>query len=92
MAQLSGSLYHPIIKATLPQTLRFIKLKEVVGTLDLVNEFGYAYRGARNRLVRLEKQKLIEKIGSFHPGGYCLTNEGIRRLQYYDKRASDSRT
>ncbi|MBA7713016.1 hypothetical protein ES703_122013 [subsurface metagenome] len=51
-----------------------------------MNEFGYSYWGAFNRLRRMEKQNLVEKMGSINPGAYCLTNEGIRRLDYYGRR------
>ena len=44
-----------VIKASLVEGLIFIKLKEVIETIDLMNEFGYSYWGAVSRLARLEK-------------------------------------
>jgi len=74
------------IKAALIEVLIFIKLRKVVKPIDLMNEFHYSYWGAVNRIRRMEKQNLVEKMGSINPGAYCLTNEGIRRLLYYDDR------
>ncbi len=74
------------LKATLVEVLSVIKVIEVVKPMDLMNEFGYAYRGAMNRKRCMEKQKLVAKMGSINPGAYCLTNEGIRRLLYYDDK------
>lgn len=73
------------IKATKLEVLRFIQLREVIETNDLVDKFGYNYNGARSRLRRLEEQKLVEKLG-IRKGAYCLTDEAIRRLDYYDRR------
>ena len=70
---------------TLIEVLIFIKLKEVIHTMNLINEFGYSYWGAMNRIKRFEKQKLVEKLGSIRTGAYCLTNEGTRRLNYYEQ-------
>ena len=59
---------------------RFIQAREVVSIIDLMNELGYGYEGVRNRLYRLEKQKLVEKL-AFRAGAYCLTNEACRSLE-----------
>ena len=74
-----------VLKAPLIEVLIYIKLREVVKPIGLMNKFGYAYRGALNRIILLEKQNLVEKMGSINPGAYCLTNEGIRRLEYYEQ-------
>jgi len=73
------------LKATRLDILRFIRTREIVDTMDLMNEFGYTYRGARTRLHRLERGKLVEKLG-IRAGAYCLTSEAIRRLEYYDQK------
>jgi len=44
-----------IIGATKQDTLRFIQLKGVIKAGDLVNEFGYSLKTARNKIYRLEK-------------------------------------
>lgn len=71
------------MKATKLDVLKFIQGRETIETMDLVNEFGYSYSGARVRLHRLERAKLVEELG-IRPGAYCLTNEAIRRLEYHD--------
>ena len=75
------------IKATRQEVLKFIKARDVVDIMDLVNQFGYTYGYARIKLHRLEKAGLIEKLG-IRPGAFCLTNEGIRRLEYYEHERS----
>ena len=42
--------------------MRFIQLKGVIKAGDLVDEFGYSLKTARNKIYRLEKAKLIEKL------------------------------
>lgn len=76
------------MKATKLDVLKFIQSREVIDILDLVNEFNYTYKSAVGRLHRLEKAKLVEKLGA-RPGAYCLTNEATRRLQYYDDKRRD---
>jgi len=73
-----------IIKATKLQALNFIREKEVIEIGDLAAEFGYSRQRAYQKLHRLEKQKLVEKLG-MTPGMYCLTTEGDRRLEYHDQ-------
>lgn len=73
------------IKATRPEILKFIKSKDTVEIMDLMNEFGYSRGYAYLKLLRLEKAGLVEKLG-IRPGAYCLTNEGTRRLEHYEQR------
>jgi len=73
-----------IIKAKKLDVLRFILDREIIHIGDLANEFDYSYPVAYNRLHRLEKQNLVEKLGA-QPGMYCLTTEGDRRLEYRDQ-------
>jgi len=73
------------LKATKLDVLRFIQSSGVIDTMDLVNRFGYSYSGARVRLHRLEKTKLVEELG-IRPGAFCLTNEAERRLEYHAER------
>jgi len=70
------------IKASKLDVLRFIQGREVIHIGDLVNEYDYSYPVAYKKLYRLEKQKLVEKLG-VQPGMYCLTTEGDRRLEYH---------
>ncbi len=53
---------------------------EIVTIWDLINEFEYTYGSARNRLYRLKKGKLVERLDKYN---WILTNEGYRRLDYY---------
>ena len=73
------------IRATGIRTLEFIRPKEVVGTSDLVEEFGYSPGTARNKLYRLANKGLLEKV-SVESESFCLTVEAHRRLEYYDRR------
>lgn len=68
--------------------LKFFGAKEVVTIMDLVNEWGYSYGSAQVTLYRLEKTKLIEKLG-ITPGQYCLTNLGYKRLEYLERREKE---
>ena len=74
------------VRATKIQTLLFIRSKEVVGTSDLVEKFGYSPNTARNKLNRLAKKGLLEKV-SVESEAYCLTVEAYRRLEHYDREA-----
>jgi len=62
--------------------LKFIHEPEVVTAFDLIEEFDYAYNGARWRLKMLVKQRLIKRIGR---GEYCLADEGYSKLDYYGR-------
>jgi len=72
------------MKATKLEVLKFIQKNDVIEAMDLVNEFDYTYGSAVVRIHRLEKAKLVEPLG-IRDGAYCLTNEAIRRLEYYDQ-------
>lgn len=72
-------------KATRQDILRFAKDHDVIEVMDLVNHWGYSVKGAKIKLYRLEKANLIEKLG-LRPWAYCLTNEGDRRLDYYEQQ------
>ena len=74
-----------VLKATKLDVLRFIWEREAIEAMDLVNEFGYTYDSARVRLNRLERARLVEKLG-IRPGAYCLTNEAIWRLEYHEHK------
>lgn len=73
------------IRATKIQTLEFIRSKEVIDWSDLVEKFGYSPTTAMNKIYRLEKNKLLEKLGT-RRGAFCLTVEAHRRLEYHDRR------
>ena len=65
--------------------MKFIREKEVIELGDLASEFGYSRQHAYQKLHRLEKQNLVEKVGA-QPGMYCLTTEGDRRLDYHGEQ------
>ena len=73
------------LRATKLDILRFIRKNDVIGIMDLVNEFGYSYGSAKVTLIRLERAKLVEKLGTL-AGAYCLTNEATKKLEYYDHK------
>ena len=62
------------------QVLDFIRLQRIVWPWQLVEEFGMAESTATWRLWRLGKQGLAERLRG---GGWCLTEEAYRRLDYY---------
>lgn len=72
------------VRATKQEVLKVIKARDAIDIMDLVNTFGYSYAGAKIKLYRLEKAGLVEKLG-IRPGAYCLTNEGHRRVEYYER-------
>ena len=43
--------------------MRFARDKEIIGTADLIEQFGYSLPTARNKISRLEKAGLLEKLG-----------------------------
>ncbi|MBU0846607.1 hypothetical protein KKH23_05405 [Patescibacteria group bacterium] len=70
-------------RATKLDILRFIRKNDVIEIMDLVTEFGYSYGSAKVTLIRLEKRKVVEKLGT-RACAYCLSNEGTRKVEYYD--------
>ena len=56
----------------------------MVGVYDLMNAFGYKYDGATYRLPKLHKERLIQPL--LGRGEWGLTEAGIRRLRYLEKR------
>jgi len=74
-----------VVRASKLTILRFIRQKQVVEAGDLVNEYNYSLLTARNKIYRLQKAKLVEKVG-IRVGTYCLTNEAIRRLKHHGQR------
>lgn len=74
-----------VVRASKLSILRFIRQKQVIEAGDLVNQYNYSLLTARNRIYRLQKAKLVEKVG-IRVGIYCLTNEAIRRLEHYEQR------
>ena len=70
-------------RATKLEVLAFIREREVVGPMHLVDHFGYRYWGARKRLYNLSKQGLAVNIGV---GEWTLTEAGYERLFYLKSR------
>jgi len=73
------------IRASKNDVLKFIRRKEIIEVNDLVEEFGYSLPTARNKIIRLEKAGLVEKLGA-RRGAYCLTSEAHGRLEYYERK------
>jgi len=69
-------------KADKIAVLDFIHKRDVVTTSDLMDEFGYAYWGAVNRLRNLLSQRLIKRV---HKGKYCLAEDGYTKLSYFGR-------
>jgi len=72
-----------VIKANKLQVLEFIKERQLIWVYELVQEFGYTDRSARDRLYRLKKAGLVINMTR---GCWELTEEGYRKLRYYGKR------
>ena len=69
-------------KASKLQVLEFIKERQLVWVYELVQKFGYTDHGARIRLNRLKKDGLVINMTK---GCWELTEEGYRKLRYYEK-------
>lgn len=71
-----------ISHATKAEVLLFIATREdlMVSILDLMNQFGYTYWGACDRLQTLKRQGLVEQI---ERGIWGITDKGISRLTYW---------
>lgn len=76
------------VKATRRQVLEFIRKKGIVSMQDLKAEFGYRHGGVWSLITRLRKGKLVEPIGRT-AGMYGLTENGERRLEYYEQRGRE---
>ena len=70
-------------KAIKIDVLDFIHLKEVVTVYDLMDRFDYSYKGAKNRLYLLHRQKLIQPL--FQRGTWGLTELVMKKLEYYKR-------
>lgn len=68
------------IKAAKFDVLAFIKRREIITAADLMQEYGYTYKGALGRLYRLRNERLAEILDG---NQWILTNDGYRRLSYY---------
>lgn len=74
--------WHPW-RATKIDVLEFIHLKEQITAHDLVEEFGYSYQGAANRLWLLHQEKLITPL--FQRGTWGITELAAKKLDYYKR-------
>lgn len=70
-------------KATKIDVLDFIHVKEVVTAHDLVDRFAYSYKGAKQRLWLLHREKLIQPL--FQRGTWGLTELAFQRLEHYKR-------
>ena len=74
--------WHPY-KATKIDVLDFIHMKEAVTAHGLVDEFDYSYQGAKDRLWKLHREKLITPL--FQRGTWGITELAAQRLDYYKR-------
>jgi len=72
------------IKAKKPEVLRFIRDREFVTVHDLMDRFGYKYKGALKRLRTLREEGLITQW--ITASQWTLTQDGERRIDYYDRQ------
>ena len=70
-------------EATKIDILDFIHMKEAVTAYDLVDGFDYSYKGAKQRLWLLHREKLIQPL--FQRGTWGLTELAAKRLEYYKR-------
>jgi len=70
------------IKASKVEVLDFIRRRQAVVTVDLMNEYGFSFWGAFNKLRRLHRDHLIKRLAR---GEYCLADDGYLKLVYYKK-------
>jgi len=69
-------------KASKLLVLEFIREREIVTPLDLMNNFGYSRGGASWMLTWLKKQRLVIND---RRGEWTITDDGMRRLIYYGR-------
>lgn len=74
--------WHPY-KATKIEVLSFFLEREIVTCRDLMDRFDYSYQGARDRLWRLHREKLIEPL--FERGTWGITELAIKKLDYFNR-------
>ncbi|GAH66515.1 unnamed protein product [marine sediment metagenome] len=68
--------------ATKQDILKFIRSREIVSPNELAEEFNYSEKTIPKKLQRLKKAGLIINMTR---GSWELTEEGYRRLKYYEK-------
>lgn len=73
------------IKATKKDVLTFIKERKIISPYELAERFRFSPKYVRNLLWRLKKAGLVINMTK---GRWELTEDGYRRLKYYDKRQS----
>lgn len=70
------------IIASKTDVLEFIYKSEYVTIRDLMERFGYTYKGAWSKLVRLKHNGLVKPS---YDNNWTITDSGIRRLGYYGR-------
>lgn len=78
------------IKATKEEVLLFIRDREWLTLHDLIEQFGYKYKGAERRLYRLARAGLITPW--ITKGQWTLTQDGTRKCEYYEERRKQLET
>jgi len=81
---------HYPIKATKEEVLLFIRDREWLTLHDLIEQFGYRYKGAERRLYRLAHAGLITPW--IEKGQWTLTQDGYRKCEYYKERRKQLET
>ncbi len=72
------------IKATKWEAMQFVRRKEIIEVSDLVEEFGYSPQVAHNKIIRLEKAGLLEKLG-VRRGAFILSTKAHSKLEYHER-------
>lgn len=71
------------------EILRYIDKVKFIKHFMLRERFGYSFTGAKMKLTRLKKEGLVKNSSN---GMWSLTNEGYRRLIYYDRKEAERKT
>lgn len=67
------------------KVLELIEKLEIIGPMNLVDQFGLTYGGAMSLINRLKKAELIEPLG-IERERFVLSNEGQNRLDFWRRR------
>ena len=65
------------------EVLSFLLKKEAATAHDLMEQFGYSHKGARNRLWLLHRQRLVAPL--FQRGTWGITELAAEKLNHYKK-------
>ena len=77
-----------LVKATKEEVLLFIRDREWITLHDLLEQFGYKYKGAEQRLYRLARAHLITPW--ITKGQWTLTQDGTKKCAFYEERRNQA--